>query len=106
MVQTLAKEEAATQKKDPFQLAFENPMGFLELQNQILKDPFLKQQYFPEGKTDQVSFFDRIRADIKGDVSKLGEENFLKTVYGDENVIKRADGNFFIREEPGKLLLN
>ena len=102
MVQTLAKEEAATQKKDPFELAFENPMGFLELQNQILKDPFLKQQYFPEGETDQVSFFDRIRADIKGDVSKLGEENFLKTVYGDENVIKRADGNFFIREEPGK----
>lgn len=102
MVQTLAKEEAQNRKRDPIQLAFENPMGFLSLQQQLFSDEITRAKYFPEGETDQVSLFNRIRADIKGDVSKLGEANFLRSVYGNENVLERADGNFFIREAPGK----
>lgn len=103
MTQVLSKEEALTKgKKDAKELAITNPSGFLNLQQQLLDNPFTKEKYFPLGDSDLVNIWNRVQADIKGDVSEIGERNFLESIYGQDNVIRRNDGNFFIREEPGK----
>ncbi len=105
MVQIQSKEEALKQKPDKsssYQLAVEKPMNFIKLQDLLFEDELQRAKLFPEGKSDQVSLFDRIRADLKGDVSPVGESNFLKEIFGEDNVIARNDGNFFIREAPGK----
>jgi hypothetical protein len=99
-VQQEAKSEALKNSKS-YQFAVKDPMGFLQYQQSLFDNPYKKDELFPKGMSDEVGIFDRIRADIKGDVSKVGEENFLKKIFGDTNVIKRNDGNFFIREGKG-----
>lgn len=100
-VQQESKQEALKQKSS-LDLAIKDPLSFLKLQENYFQDPYLQEKYFPKGKSDEIGLFDRIRADIKGDVSKVGEKNFLNEIFGEGNVIEREDGNFFIREEPGK----
>ena len=105
MVQIQSKEEALEQgsdKKSSYQLAVEQPMDFMKLQDLLFNDDIQRAKLFPEGESNQVSLFDRIRADLKGDISPVGEFNFLKEIFGENNVIARNDGNFFIREAPGK----
>tara|TARA_S200002703_G_scaffold5747_1_gene6494 strand:- start:984 stop:3491 length:2508 start_codon:yes stop_codon:yes gene_type:complete len=111
-VTELGQEEAIKQQpdtssqgggKDPLEQAYLNPYYYLGLQENLQKEnPDVFNQVFYNGMSDPVSLFDRIRSDIKGDVSRLGEFNFLESVYGKGNVINTYDNQtFLVREGPG-----
>lgn len=109
-VTELGQEEAIKQQpkqsgggKDPLEQAYFNPYFYLGMQEKLQENNSeLFNQVFPNGMSDPVSLFDRIRSDIKGDVSRLGEFNFLESVYGKGNVINTYDDQtFLVREGPG-----
>lgn len=82
---------------------FYSPYSYLEIQNNLFTDsPDYAKEIFPMGESDPVKLYDRIRADIKGDVSRLGEFNFLESVYGKGNVLNTYDDEtFLVREGKG-----
>ena len=58
MVQIQSKEEALEQgsdKKSSYQLAVEQPMDFMKLQDLLFNDDIQRAKLFPEGESNQVS---------------------------------------------------
>lgn len=86
------------QESDYFKPYVSDADNFLSIIAQLeQQDPNL----FPKGKTNRVKFKDRLIADLKEGVSKAGEINYVKSIYGNENAFSDKDGNIIFRDGPG-----
>ena len=80
----------------PYVSNAENFLSFLaQLEEEIGPD------IYPKGKSDKVAFKDRLFADLKEGVSKAGEIDYVKNLYGENNVFSDNEGNIVFRDEPG-----
>jgi len=56
---------------------------------------------FPKGDTPKADALTRFAADVKEGVSSVGQINYMKSVYGNQNVFADKSGNIVFRQGPG-----
>tara|TARA_R110002020_G_scaffold9522_4_gene37342 strand:+ start:1602 stop:4160 length:2559 start_codon:yes stop_codon:yes gene_type:complete len=90
------------QEDEVFKPYASNAENFLSFLSQI-EDNLSKKglELYPKGKSDKVSFKNRLLADFKEGVSKTGEIGYVKNIYGENNVFSDNEGNIVFRDEPG-----
>ena len=78
---------------------------FLDYVNRLRKNKLEQTggevDIFPKGDTSKADFVTRFAADVKEGVSNAGQINYMKTVYGNNNVFGDKSGNIVFRQGPG-----